>query len=72
MSPAVITMYIAVLLWGLICGGFVYEHVAVVPVWTANPPESLAMGQGRHRLAAERFWRTIHPITLLTLTEHPF
>ncbi len=48
-----------------VIGGATYEHLAVVPVWSAAVPASLSMFQGEYRLAAENFWIPIHPITLL-------
>ena len=41
-----------------------YEHLAVIPQWSAAPPESLAMFQGEYGLNAEAFWTRIHPITI--------
>lgn len=48
-----------------VIGGAVYEHVAVVPKWSAAPPLSLSMVQGDYGLNAAPFWQSIHPITLL-------
>jgi hypothetical protein len=51
-----------------VVGGAVYEHAAVVPVWTSAVPASLHMFQGEYRLAAPNFWiPPVHPITLLLL-----
>ena len=62
------------LLFTIIIGGAVYEHMAVVPQWAAAPPLSLSMFQGEYGLKAEVFWKTIHPINLiffvLTLATH--
>lgn len=49
----------------IVIGGAVYEHIAVVPKWSAAPPRSLSMLQGDYGLHAEYFWMSIHPITLL-------
>ena len=49
----------------VVFGAAVYEHIAVVPVWSAGPPASLHIFQGDHALKAENFWMMIHPITLL-------
>ncbi len=46
-------------------GGAVYEHLCVVPQWTAAPPLSLSMFQGSFGLKPEVFWKMIHPVTLL-------
>ena len=48
-------------------GGGTYEHVAVVPRWSAAPPLSLSMFQGNYGLNPAMFWRFIHPVTLLFL-----
>jgi len=49
----------------IVLGGAVYEHIAVVPKWSAAPPRSLSMLQGDYGLNAGQFWIVIHPITLL-------
>src|SRR5688572_1453753 len=51
----------------IVIGGATYEHAAVVPVWTAAVPASLAMFQGEYGLAASKFWIPVHPITLTLL-----
>ena len=51
--------------FAIVIGGAVYEHTAVAPLWSAAPPKSLAMFQGEFGLKADRFWKMIHPITLL-------
>lgn len=56
---------IACLLFTIVIGGAVYEHLAVVPRWSAAPPLSLSMFQGEYGLNAGLFWMTIHPVTLL-------
>jgi hypothetical protein len=56
---------ITCLSFAIVIGGAVYEHLAVVPQWTAAPPRSLAMFQGTYGLQAQNFWKPIHPVTLL-------
>jgi hypothetical protein len=51
----------------IVIGGATYEHAAIVPVWSAAVPESLAMFQGRYGLTAQNFWIPIHPVTLVLL-----
>lgn len=51
-----------------VIGGAVYEHLAVVPVWSSAVPASLAMFRGEYGLAAQRFWIPIHPVTLVLLS----
>jgi hypothetical protein len=68
MNTPEIFVRLAVATWGVLCGGIVYEHLAVVPQWSKQPPESLAMWSGPYRVAAERFWKGIHPVVILSLT----
>jgi hypothetical protein len=51
----------------IVIGGAVYEHLAVVPVWSAAVPKSLSMFQGEYGLAAWNFWIPVHPITMALL-----
>jgi hypothetical protein len=48
-----------------IIGGAVYEHLNVVPGWSAAPPASLSMFQGPYGLKPEVFWMIIHPVNLV-------
>ena len=57
----------ACLSFAVVIGAAVYEHVAVVPRWTAAPPASLTMFQGKYGLNPTPFWKSIHPVTLLLL-----
>ncbi len=49
----------------IVIGGAVYEHMSVVPAWSAAPPASLSMFQGKYGLHPELFWMIIHPVNLL-------
>ncbi len=55
----------ACLSFAVVIGAAVYEHLAVVPQWSAAPPASLSMFQGKYGLNAGAFWMYIHPVTLL-------
>ena len=55
------------LVFSVIIGGAVYEHLNVVPKWASAPPVSLTMFQGEYGLNPELFWKLIHPVTLLLL-----
>ena len=65
--PANLLLSIAALSYIIVIGGATYEHLAVVPQWTAAPPASLAMFQGPYGLQAQNFWIPIHPVTLLLM-----
>jgi hypothetical protein len=66
--PANVLLSLAILSYIIVIGGATYEHLAVVPQWTAAPPASLAMFQGTYGLQAQKFWIPIHPVTLLLMT----
>lgn len=51
----------------IVIGGAVYEHLAIVPTWSAAVPASLTMFQGEYAIAPGRFWIPIHPVTILLL-----
>ncbi len=51
----------------IVLGAAVYEHLAVIPQWSAAPPSSLSLFQGEYRLKSEIFWMAIHPVTLLMM-----
>ena len=57
----------ACLSFSVVIGAAIYEHVAVVPRWSAAPPLSLSMFQGEYGLNPTPFWMAIHPATLLLL-----
>jgi hypothetical protein len=67
MTTSMILLRLAAIGWGILCGGMVYEHVAVVPQWAKQPPASLAMWSGPFRVRAERFWMSAHPPLVLLL-----
>ena len=60
-------LILASLSYVIVIGGAVYEHLAMVPVWSSAAPASLAMFQGEYAVAAFRFWIPIHPITVALL-----
>ena len=51
--------------FAIMIGGAVYEHLNVVPQWTAAPPVSLSMFQGEYGLNPELFWMIIHPVNII-------
>lgn len=60
-----VSLILASISFVIVIGGATYEHLAVVPVWSAAVPASLTMFQGEYALAAARFWIPIHPVTLV-------
>ena len=45
-------------------GGAVYEHLNMVPQWSAAPPASLSMFQGEYGINQGLFWMIIHPVII--------
>ncbi|MGC4231973.1 MAG: hypothetical protein QM594_03095 [Niabella sp.] len=58
---------LACLSFAVVVGAAIYEHIAVVPGWSAAPPASLSMFQGKYGLNPTPFWKAIHSVTLLLL-----
>jgi hypothetical protein len=50
----------------LMNGAQVFETALIVPAWTASPPESLGMFQGKHRLDFKVFWIVTHSLHEIT------
>ena len=51
----------------VVIGGAVYEHLALVPVWSAAVPASLTVFQGEYALRPQNFWIPVHPVTIVLL-----
>jgi hypothetical protein len=66
-SPKNLTLILACIAFISVIGAAVYEHIAVVPQWSAGPPLSLSMFQGEYGLNPAPFWQFIHPVTLVLL-----
>ncbi|MBX3245307.1 MAG: DUF1772 domain-containing protein [Acidobacteria bacterium] len=62
-----LTLILGAISFIIVIGGAVYEHLAIVPVWTSAVPASLSMMQGEYAITPTRFWMPIHPVTLLLL-----
>jgi len=53
-------------LYFLMNGAQIFETALIVPSWTASPPESLGMFQGKHRLDFKVFWIVFHSVHEIT------
>ena len=51
----------------IVIGAAVYEHMGVIPKWSAAPPKSFAMFHGEYASNPGSFWMSIHPVTLLLM-----
>lgn len=66
LTNALVWLAITVALYLLMNGAQIFETALVVPAWTAAPPESLAMFQGKHRLDFKAFWIAFHSVHEIT------
>ncbi len=57
---AFLSLFITVLLFGVLNGGGLYEEIIVAPVWSASPPTSLTLIQGPNGLSLTDFWIPFH------------
>jgi hypothetical protein len=57
---AFLTLFITVLLFGVLNGGGIYEEIVVAPVWSASPPTSFALIQEPSGLSLTSFWISFH------------
>jgi len=63
-----VVLWLAMLAVAGVCAAGTYEHVVIVPVWTAAPPDSIAMFHGPHPIDPGRWWRVVHaPAFLLSV-----
>ncbi|SEC28559.1 hypothetical protein SAMN05443246_3582 [Paenibacillus sp. GP183] len=57
---AFLTLFITVLLFGVLNGGGLYEEIVVAPVWSESPPASFALIQAPNGLSLTSFWILFH------------
>ena len=57
---AFLTLFITVLLFGVLNGGGIFEEIVVAPVWSASPPTSFALIQEPNGLSLTSFWIPFH------------
>ena len=53
-------------LYFLMNGAQIFETALIVPSWTASPPASLGIFQGKHRLDFKMFWIVLHSLHEVT------
>jgi len=59
-------LVIAIIAWGVLTGGIVYSHLAFIPSYLSDLPDSSVLVNGTYRIQEEKFWLMIHPIVLAT------
>lgn len=61
-----IFLFISTICWGCLIGGIIYSHIAFMPSFLTHLPDSSIMVNGPYPVNDEIFWKTIHPITMLS------
>ena len=51
----------SVFVWGIWCGGQVFNELMTVPIWSASPPESLKVYRELPRKGGASFFLIFHP-----------
>lgn len=65
-ARAEIWLFITTLMYFLMNGAQLFETAVLVPKWTAAPPESFHMLQGKYGIDLKTFWIVIHSIHEIT------
>jgi len=61
------SLFLSIILWGVLIGGVVYSHMVYFPVYLSDLPDSSILVTGKYALHEERFWMTVHPLLVLSL-----
>jgi hypothetical protein len=61
-SKAEVWLMITTLIYFLMNGAQIFETAAVVPKWTANPPDSFSLISGASGINLKSFWIVLHSI----------
>lgn len=66
-SLARYSLFITIILWGVLLGGMVYSHIVYFPPYLSDLPNSAIIVNGKYALSEGNFWMTIHPLLILSL-----
>jgi hypothetical protein len=66
LAKAEMWLLITTLVYFLMNGAQIFETAAVVPKWSASPPESLALIGGTYGIDLKTFWIIVHSIHEIT------
>ncbi|ABG59360.1 conserved hypothetical protein [Cytophaga hutchinsonii ATCC 33406] len=66
LSRAELWLFITTGMYFLMNGAQIFETAVLVPAWSAAPPESFPMLQGKYGIDLKTFWIVIHSIHELT------
>jgi len=59
-------LFITTLIYFLMNGAQIFETAVIVPKWSASPPESFRMLQGKYGIDLKTFWIVMHSLHELT------
>lgn len=65
-AKAEMWLLVTTLVYFLMNGAQIFETVAVVPKWSASPPESFALISGPYGIDLKKFWIILHSIHEIT------
>jgi hypothetical protein len=65
-SRAAAWLFATTLVYFLLNGAQIFETAVIVPKWTASPPESFRMLQGKYGLNLKLFWTVAHSLHEIT------
>lgn len=64
---ATYSLFLPIILWGVLLGGIVYSHIVYFPVYLSDLPASASVVTGKYGMDEAIFWMLIHPILVLML-----
>lgn len=67
LNPAKISLFPVVILYGVLMGAIVYSHIAFLPAYLSDLPNSAVVVTGKYAINEAPFWMTIHPLLVSSL-----
>jgi hypothetical protein len=61
------SLFLSIILWGILLGGIVYSHIVFFPVYLSALPDSAIVVNGTYGLDEVPFWMLIHPLLIISL-----
>lgn len=61
------SLFLSIILWGILLGGIVYSHIVFFPVYLSALPDSAIVVNGTYGFDEVPFWMLIHPLLIFSL-----
>lgn len=61
------SLFVTIILWGVLLGGIVYSHIVYFPVYLSDLPASAIVVNGKYGMDEALFWGPLHPILITAL-----